>query len=533
MPCYFLIWWPSRASRFPRIACNSTAASPSATPVAVVDYLRDLGISDCYASSYLKAVPGSPHGYDVADPTRLNPEIGTDEDYWAWIDALHARGMGHVMDLVPNHMGIAKSANPWWLDVLENGPSSRFARFFDIDWHPVKDELADKVLIPILGDQYGAVLERQELQLAYRDGAFMRPLLRRDRCRSRPTPSRMILERPTRAVARRPRAAADADELQSILTATPESAVAQRPRSRGDRDARAREGDREAAPGGARPQRSAAVGALIDDSVRAPERRRRRAAQLRSARPAAERAVLPARALARGVGGDQLPALLRRERARRAAHGRSGGVRRGPPLRVRAGAARRGHRAAHRSRRRPVRARRLPAAAAGAAAPMPASAPIRSSSSSRRSSAPASSCRATGRCTAPPATSSRAIVNNLFVDRRNERALRRSLPPHRPRARDAVVRRSRLPQQEAGAARDDVGRHQLARPSAQSVLRAQPPLPRLHALQPDLDAEGGDRLLPGLPDLHHRRTSRSATTIAATSSRPSGRRGGARRRSAG
>src|SRR5436853_5351042 len=139
---------------------------------AIVDYLRDLGISDCYASSYLKAVPGSPHGYDVADPTALNPEIGTDEDYWSWIDALRARGMGHVMDLVPNHMGIAKSANPWWLDVLENGPSSRFARFFDIEWHPVKDELADKILIPILGDQYGAVLERQELQLVYRDGTF-------------------------------------------------------------------------------------------------------------------------------------------------------------------------------------------------------------------------------------------------------------------------------------------------------------------------------------------------------------------------
>ncbi|MGH3523083.1 MAG: hypothetical protein ACRDU4_09710, partial [Mycobacterium sp.] len=80
--------------------------------------------------------------------------------------------MGQIMDLVPNHMGIAKSSNPWWLDVLENGPSSRFARFFDIEWRPVKDELADKILIPILGDQYGAVLEGQELQLAYRDGAF-------------------------------------------------------------------------------------------------------------------------------------------------------------------------------------------------------------------------------------------------------------------------------------------------------------------------------------------------------------------------
>jgi (1->4)-alpha-D-glucan 1-alpha-D-glucosylmutase len=140
---------------------------------AIVDYLHALGISDAYASSYLKAVPGSPHGYDVADPTRLNPDIGSEEDYWAWVGALRARGLGHLLDVVPNHMGIAKSANPWWLDVLENGPSSRFAGCFDIEWHPVKDELADKVLIPILGDQYGAVLERQELQLAYRDGAFV------------------------------------------------------------------------------------------------------------------------------------------------------------------------------------------------------------------------------------------------------------------------------------------------------------------------------------------------------------------------
>jgi (1->4)-alpha-D-glucan 1-alpha-D-glucosylmutase len=140
---------------------------------AIVDYLDALGISDCYASSYLKAVPGSPHGYDVADPTQLNPEIGSDEDYWRWIDALKSRRMGHVMDLVPNHMGIAKAANPWWLDVLENGPSSRFARFFDIEWRPVKDELADKVLIPILGDQYGEVLERQELRLVFAEGAFL------------------------------------------------------------------------------------------------------------------------------------------------------------------------------------------------------------------------------------------------------------------------------------------------------------------------------------------------------------------------
>jgi (1->4)-alpha-D-glucan 1-alpha-D-glucosylmutase len=139
---------------------------------AIVDYLERLGISDAYASSYLAAVPGSSHGYDVVDPTRLNPELGSDEDYWHWIAALRERGMGHVLDVVPNHMGIAKSANPWWCDVLENGPTSRFARFFDIEWKPVKDELFEKVLLPILGGQYGEVLERQELRLGFERGAF-------------------------------------------------------------------------------------------------------------------------------------------------------------------------------------------------------------------------------------------------------------------------------------------------------------------------------------------------------------------------
>ncbi|MCU1386332.1 MAG: Malto-oligosyltrehalose synthase [Acidobacteria bacterium] len=185
---------------------------------AVVDYLRDLGISDCYASSYLKAVPGSAHGYDVADPTQLNPEIGTDTEYRAWVDALRARGMGHVMDLVPNHMGIAHSANPWWTDVLENGPSSRYARFFDVEWHPVKDELADKILIPILGDQYGAVLERQELQLAYRDGTFC------VRYYDQTLPIAPDTYAAVLDAAIDPwiegHAGADADELQSILTAS-------------------------------------------------------------------------------------------------------------------------------------------------------------------------------------------------------------------------------------------------------------------------------------------------------------------------
>ncbi|HXE81334.1 MAG TPA: malto-oligosyltrehalose synthase, partial [Vicinamibacterales bacterium] len=138
----------------------------------IVDYLEALGVSHCYASNYLAAVPGSPHGYDLVDPTRLNPEIGDERAFRAWVDALRARGMGHIVDVVANHMGIARSANPWWQDVLENGPSSRHADAFDIDWRPLKPELECKVLLPVLGDTYGAVLERQEITLEYDAGSF-------------------------------------------------------------------------------------------------------------------------------------------------------------------------------------------------------------------------------------------------------------------------------------------------------------------------------------------------------------------------
>jgi (1->4)-alpha-D-glucan 1-alpha-D-glucosylmutase len=139
---------------------------------AVIPYLEALGVSDIYASSYLAARPGSMHGYDIADHNRLNPEIGTAEEYEGLVAALQARGMGQILDVVPNHMGIAGGSNPWWNDVLENGPSSPYAEFFDIDWEPVKRELANKVLLPILGDQYGRVLESQELSLEYADGGF-------------------------------------------------------------------------------------------------------------------------------------------------------------------------------------------------------------------------------------------------------------------------------------------------------------------------------------------------------------------------
>jgi (1->4)-alpha-D-glucan 1-alpha-D-glucosylmutase len=139
---------------------------------AILDYLRGLGISDCYASPLFMARPGSLHGYDVIDPTKLNPELGTREDFNEFSARLKRLGMGLVMDVVPNHMCVAGWGNQWWNDVLENGPSSRYASFFDIDWNPPKENLANKTLLPILGDQYGRVLENQEIHLVYQRGAF-------------------------------------------------------------------------------------------------------------------------------------------------------------------------------------------------------------------------------------------------------------------------------------------------------------------------------------------------------------------------
>lgn len=138
----------------------------------IVPYLRELGISDLYTSPFFQASPGSNHGYDIVDHNHLNAEIGTEAEFDAMIDALHRQQMGLVADFVPNHMGIAESVNGWWMDVLENGPSSLAAACFDIDWHPLKPELENKVLLPILGDQYGRVLEKGELKLAFETGAF-------------------------------------------------------------------------------------------------------------------------------------------------------------------------------------------------------------------------------------------------------------------------------------------------------------------------------------------------------------------------
>ncbi|MBI3804358.1 MAG: malto-oligosyltrehalose synthase [Nitrospirae bacterium] len=137
---------------------------------AMIPYLADLGVSDLYASPYLQARPQSLHGYDICNHNALNAEIGSEADHAEMIAVLRSHRLGHLLDIVPNHMGLAE--NQWWLDVLENGQRSPYAHYFDIDWHPIKKELDGKVLLPVLGDQYGRVLESQQLKLVFSEGAF-------------------------------------------------------------------------------------------------------------------------------------------------------------------------------------------------------------------------------------------------------------------------------------------------------------------------------------------------------------------------
>jgi (1->4)-alpha-D-glucan 1-alpha-D-glucosylmutase len=133
-----------------------------------VGYFERLGISHLYLSPILAARRGSMHGYDVVDPARINPELGTEADLRALADDLHARQMGLIVDIVPNHMGIGPE-NPRWEDVLTHGERSRYARWFDIDWSST-DGRAAKVVLPVLGDDIDRVLERGELSVTVGDG---------------------------------------------------------------------------------------------------------------------------------------------------------------------------------------------------------------------------------------------------------------------------------------------------------------------------------------------------------------------------
>lgn len=139
----------------------------------LVPYLAELGIGAAYLSPFFRARKGSTHGYDVVDHAMFDPSLGDEQQFSALADSLRSAGMGLVVDIVPNHMGIDDPFNRWWQDVLENGPASPYAAFFDIDWNPPKEGLRGKVLLPVLGDQFGRVLEDQQLQLAFESGRFV------------------------------------------------------------------------------------------------------------------------------------------------------------------------------------------------------------------------------------------------------------------------------------------------------------------------------------------------------------------------
>src|SRR5581483_5497362 len=143
-----------------------------ADALALVPYLSALGISHIYASPLFKAAAHSVHGYDVCDFSRLNPEIGTEADLEKLVEALRDHGMGLVVDIVPNHMGVATPENHWWWDVLMNGRDSRFAGHFDINWEPADEQLRGKVLVPVLGYELHRVLANFELQLETEGGEF-------------------------------------------------------------------------------------------------------------------------------------------------------------------------------------------------------------------------------------------------------------------------------------------------------------------------------------------------------------------------
>jgi (1->4)-alpha-D-glucan 1-alpha-D-glucosylmutase len=137
----------------------------------ILDYLARLGVTDVYASPLLQSRTGSRHGYDETDPTRINSDLGSEQQFEALQSDLQQRGLGLLLDVVPNHMA-ASAENPWWMDLLENGPASAYAAYFDVDWHPPSRVLDNKILLPVLGSTYADALQNQELQLIFHGGSF-------------------------------------------------------------------------------------------------------------------------------------------------------------------------------------------------------------------------------------------------------------------------------------------------------------------------------------------------------------------------
>ncbi len=137
----------------------------------ILDYLDRLGITDIYCSPLLQSRRGSGHGYDSTDPTRIDSDLGSEQQFEAFQADLQKHGMGLLLDVVPNHMA-ASDENPWWMDLLENGPASVYSAYFDVDWHPPSRILDNKILLPVLGSLYADALKNQELQVIFRRGSF-------------------------------------------------------------------------------------------------------------------------------------------------------------------------------------------------------------------------------------------------------------------------------------------------------------------------------------------------------------------------
>jgi (1->4)-alpha-D-glucan 1-alpha-D-glucosylmutase len=140
----------------------------------IADYLEQLGISHVYSSPYLQAAAGSKHGYDVVDHSRVNEELGGSEAHEKFCMSLGRHHLGQILDIVPNHMAIGTGRNKWWWDILTHGATSRFARFFDIEWHSPEEKLRNKILLPILGDHYGRILAAGDIKLHRENGVVVR-----------------------------------------------------------------------------------------------------------------------------------------------------------------------------------------------------------------------------------------------------------------------------------------------------------------------------------------------------------------------
>ena len=265
-------------------------------------YLQALGVSHAYLSPYFKARAGSTHGYDIVDHRQLNPELGDDAAFRQMCESLKAHALGQILDFVPNHMGVGGADNPLWLDVLEWGADAAHAGWFDIDWDPERRYLHNKILVPLLGDQYGIELERGALRLQFdaTEGSFAVWAYDTHKLPISPPHYARIL---------------DDGQLQLEQLA---DAFDWLPNWRQQMPQRAAEFKAQLAALVAERAEVRAALQRVLSAVRGPPRRQRQLARARCADPAA---ALAHRAFSRGRGRHQLPPLLQHQRSGGPAHG--------------------------------------------------------------------------------------------------------------------------------------------------------------------------------------------------------------------